>query len=73
MTSRQVDLSLLCDFCTRGVLGRLGNIIELEPGPVLANPSKMLSSASSSISICERISLRYQVGLNAHALSRKGM
>ena len=73
MTSRRIDLSLYAISAQVGVLGRLGNIIELEPGPVLANPSKMLSSASSSISICERISLRYQVGLNAHALSRKGM
>ncbi len=73
MTSRQVDLSYMGFLHKWGVGPKLGNIIELEPGPVFGESRENdLFRLSVDSPICERISLQNQVVLNPDAVSQKG-
>lgn len=75
MTSRQVDLSYLGFLYELGVGPELGNVIELEPGPVFGeclDNDLFCPSVDSLHRICERIAPQNHVVLNPYAVSQKG-
>ncbi len=75
MTSSKIDLSYMGFLYELGVGPELGNIIELEPGPVFGeclDNDPFGLSVDSLHRICERISPQNHVVLNPDGVSQKG-